>query len=91
MALWHLPQKPHYREEATIMVGMIQILTYLLAVYLVFKGFEILQIAVMSNRESRTGGIVIGALAVVVAIGTALFFVNMADTQASSIANSFPK
>jgi len=73
------------------MVGMIQILTYLLAVYLVFKGFEILQIAVMSNRESRTGGIVIGALAVVVAIGTALFFVNMADTQASSIANSFPK
>jgi hypothetical protein len=47
------------------MIGMIQILTYLLAVYLVFKGVEILQIALMSNRTDRTAGIVIGIVAVV--------------------------
>ena len=45
------------------MIGMLQIITYLLCVYLVFKGFEILQIALMSGREDRAGGIVIGILA----------------------------
>jgi hypothetical protein len=73
------------------MIGMIQILTYLLAVYLVFKGFEILQIALMSSRADRTAGIVIGIIGVVLAIGAAGYFVNMADNQASSVSNSFPK
>jgi len=73
------------------MIGMIQILVYLLAVYLVFKGFEILQIALMSNRTDRTGGIVIGILAVVIALGASGFFVDMADTQAKSVSSSFPK
>jgi hypothetical protein len=36
---------------------MIQILTYLLGVYLVFTGFEILQIAHMSGRSDRTTGL----------------------------------
>ena len=35
------------------MLGMLQIITYLLCVYLVFKAFEILQIALMSNRDDR--------------------------------------
>ena len=70
------------------MIGMIQILTYLLGVYLVFKGFEILQIALMSNRVDRTIGIVIGVLAVVVAIAAAGYFVNMADTQARAASSS---
>ena len=70
------------------MIGMIQILTYLLAVYLIFKGFEILQIALMSNRTDRTAGIVIGALAVVLAVGAAVYFVDLADTQARSVASS---
>jgi hypothetical protein len=70
------------------MIGMIQILTYLLAVYLIFKGFEILQIALMSNRTDRTAGIVIGTLAIVLAIGAAVYFVDMADTQAKSVASS---
>lgn len=73
------------------MIGMIQILTYLLAVYLVFKGFEILQIALMSNRTDRTAGFVIGILAVVLAIGAAGYFVDMADTQAKSVSSSFPR
>jgi hypothetical protein len=73
------------------MIGMIQILTYLLAVYLIFKGFEILQIALMSSRTDRTAGIVIGILAVAVAFGAAGFFVDMADTQAKSVSTSFPR
>ena len=70
---------------------MIQILTYLLALYLVFKGFEILQIALMSNRTDRAGGIVIGVLAVLIAFGAAGYFVDAADTQATVVSSSFPK
>jgi len=73
------------------MIGMIQILTYLLGVYLVFKGVEIFQIALMSSREERTGGLVIGGLAIVLAIGAAVYFVDMADRQAQSVSNSMPR
>jgi hypothetical protein len=37
------------------MVGMLQIITYLPCVYLVFKGMEIYQIAKMSTSEHRPG------------------------------------
>jgi hypothetical protein len=39
---------------------MIPVITYLLCVYLIFKGVEIFQIAYMSNRENRTGGLIVG-------------------------------
>ena len=42
------------------MAGMLQIITYLLAFYLIVKGVEILQIALASNREHRAGLIAIG-------------------------------
>ena len=73
------------------MIGMIQILIYLLGVYLVFKGVEILQIALMSNRSDRTAGLIIGALAVIMALGAAGYFVNMADEQAKSVSSSFQR
>ena len=38
------------------MAGMLQILTYLLGVYLVVKGIAVLQIALASNREGRCTG-----------------------------------
>lgn len=69
------------------MVGMLQIITYLLCVYLVFKGFEILQIALMSPIENKAGGIVIGALLLLVSIGAAFYFVSAIDTQAASVAS----
>ncbi len=67
------------------MVGMLQIITYLLCIYLVFKGFEILQIALMSNREDRSAGMIVGTLLLVIAIGAAAMFVKMIDTQASAV------
>ena len=50
------------------MVGLMQIMIYMLSVYLVFKGVEIFQIALMSVRPNRTGGMIIGILAVAIAI-----------------------
>jgi|HubBroStandDraft_4_1064222.scaffolds.fasta_scaffold707643_1 hypothetical protein len=67
------------------MVGMLQILTYMLAFYLVVKGMEILQIALASNRGKRDGIITIGVLMLIVRIVAAGGFVMMQDQQATSV------
>lgn len=67
------------------MPGMIQILTDLLAVYLVVKGIEVLQIALASNRQQREGMITIGFITLFACIYTAWSFVNWQDEQAKSI------
>ncbi len=73
------------------MVGMLQIITYLLCVYLVYKGWEILQIALMSNRENRTGGLVLGVVAVVGSFIASAIFTYMIDLQANSVSNGLNK
>lgn len=72
------------------MPGMLQIITYLLCVYLIFKGFEILQIALMSARSDRVGGIIIGVLFVLIAFGASAMFTKMIDAQASAISSHTP-
>lgn len=72
------------------MVGMIQILTYLLAFYLVLKGLEILQIALASNRPSRGGQIFLGVVVLGACIFAAVGFTHMQDRQAQSIGARFP-
>lgn len=67
------------------MVGLMQIMIYMLSVYLVFKGFEIFQIALMSGRSNRTGGLIIGILAVAIAFVAAGGFSFWADQVAASI------
>ena len=67
------------------MVGLMQIMIYMLSVYLVFKGVEIFQIALMSVRSNRTGGMIIGILAVAIAIVAAAGFSFWADQVAASI------
>jgi hypothetical protein len=67
------------------MIGMLQILTYLLAFYLVVKGFEVLQIALASARPDRTGIIVLGFLVLGACIVAALGFVVMQEFQAASV------
>lgn len=71
------------------MVGLIQIVIYLLAVYLVYKGFEILQIALVApvEHKHRQTGIVIGVLAVCLAICGAFLAVSSADGIAAKIGN----
>lgn len=67
------------------MAGMLQILTYMLAFYLVLKGIEILQIALASNRPKRAGIITLGALTLVACIIAAVCFAGLQDQQAQSI------
>jgi uncharacterized protein HemX len=73
------------------MVGILQIMTYLFCLYLVYKGVEIFQIALTSsNDKSRHTGIGVGIVAIMVALGAAAFFVNWVNQQAESIQNSLP-
>ena len=69
------------------MVGMLHILTYLLCVYLVFKGVEIFQIAWMSNRQSRVGAMMLGLLMIGLSVFLAFVFVGCADSQVSALSN----
>jgi len=72
------------------MAGMLQILTYLLAFYLVVKGIEVLQIGLASNRASRGGLIILGSLTLVACIVAASIFVQMQDGQAESLSSHMP-
>ena len=72
------------------MAGMLQILTYLLCVYLVVKGVEVLQIGLASNRENRGVLIVIGAITLGVCIVAAIAFAKWQDDQAMSFQQSMP-
>jgi uncharacterized membrane protein HdeD (DUF308 family) len=72
------------------MAGMLQILTYLLGVYLVVKGIAVLQIALASNREGRAGMIGLGILTLLGCIVAAIVFANMQDQQAQSLNRNTP-
>lgn len=73
------------------MVGILQIMTYLLCVYLIFKGVEIFQIGLQSTNEKyRNAGIVIGVVALAIAVIAALVFGTWVDSQANSIQQSLP-
>jgi uncharacterized membrane protein HdeD (DUF308 family) len=72
------------------MAGMLQIITYLLAFYLVMKGVEIMQIALASSREHRTGMMAIGVLSIVACVIAAFSFVHWQDAQALSMQRSVP-
>lgn len=67
------------------MAGMLQIITYLLAFYLIVKGLEILQIGLASDREDRRGIIIFGSLVLAACILAAFAFVAMQDQQAMSL------
>ena len=67
------------------MVGMLQILTYLLAFYLVMKGVQILQTALASPLQHRKLILTIGLLSLLACIAAAILFVNMQDTMASRV------
>lgn len=67
------------------MIGMLQILTYIFAFYLVIKGVEILQIGLASGREKRRALIAIGIITLVACTVAAVGFVAMQENQASSV------
>ena len=72
------------------MAGMLQILTYLLAFYLVIKGIEVLQIGLASSRPRRGGVILIGLVTAAACVVAAGVFTNMQDEQAQVMSRSMP-
>ncbi len=62
---------------------MLQLVIYLLAIYLVFKSFEILQLALTSGREDtgRSIALVLGGVALLLSIIIAGTFFYMASLQ----------
>lgn len=74
------------------MVGMLQILTWMLALYLAMKGVEIMQIGLASSRPEReTVLALIGIFSIVICLGGAVALVAMQDQQAASISNAMPR
>jgi TRAP-type C4-dicarboxylate transport system permease small subunit len=73
------------------MVGLIQLIIYLFCAYLIYKGFEIFQIALVSNPtyRSRNVGIIIGAVAIAVAVVISFVAIILMDEVTSKISNSF--
>lgn len=67
------------------MVGMLQIITYLLCVYLVYKGLEILQIGLASNNQNRKLMLVIGLIAFGLSVVLAVIFAGWMESHVISI------
>lgn len=67
------------------MIGMLQILTYMFAFYLVVKGIEVLQIALASARTDRKIPATIGGITLAACLVAAIGFVALQDRQASAV------
>lgn len=73
------------------MVGMLQIITYLLCVYLIFKGIEIFQIANVKSRDNDGRGLYLGTAMIIIAVILALVFYTLINTQAELVGSSVPR
>lgn len=72
------------------MIGLMQIMIYLFCVYLIYKGFEIFQIAFVAPKEnnSRPLALGIGILAIIFAIVISFFAVTITDGMAEKIGDN---
>ncbi len=78
------------------MVGLLEIMIYLLCIYLVYKGIEIFQSAFVSSRDDgpRKAGMVIGIIAICVAIlvgFAAVVMTQVVTEQMSQNLQSIPR
>lgn len=64
------------------MAGMLQIITYLLCVYLIFKGIEIYQIANVKRDEKDERGLALGTVMIIISIIAAVIFALWINSQA---------
>lgn len=67
------------------MAGLIQIVIFILCVYIIFKGVEIYQIASMSVSEHRDKGKGLGVLMIIIAVIVAILGFIAAIGQGASI------
>lgn len=74
------------------MIGLMQIMIYLLCVYLIYKGVEIFQIAFVSGAgKAKVAGIVIGVLAVIGAFGVGAGAIYMTESIVARVGSSMDK
>jgi len=67
---------------------MLQIITYLLGIYLVVKGVQVLQTGLASSRENRGLLIAIGVATLITCSVSAAVLVSWQDEQAKSMSRN---
>jgi hypothetical protein len=75
------------------MVGLMQVMIYLFCAYLIYKGFEIFQIALVSkpeNESTRKNGIGLGILAIVFAFAIVAVALFLEESIVGSIGKNLP-
>jgi high-affinity Fe2+/Pb2+ permease len=70
---------------------MIQIIGLLLCVYLVFKGLEILQIAMASPKEPKGAAVALGVLALIASVALGILFAWWLIEAGSQMSNQIPQ
>jgi len=72
------------------MVGLMQIMIYLLCIYLIYKGIEIFQIGLVSdNQKTKNAAMVIGILAAVGSVFIAVIAFFMTESMVGQVGKSF--
>jgi uncharacterized membrane protein (DUF485 family) len=64
---------------------MLSLIIWFLCVYIIFKGVEIFQIALMSGRADRKLGLTIGAVMIGISIVAAAGFLILNENQAEQM------
>ena len=67
------------------MAGMLQVITWLLSIYLIVKGVEVLQVGLASSRANRKPMIIIGWLTLAFCFLAAIAFTTLQDEQAAHV------
>ena len=67
------------------MVGMIQIITWLLAAYMIVKGFEFVQMAVCAPPQHRRTAFVLAYIMLAFCIASAVVAISWQEDQASRV------
>jgi hypothetical protein len=70
------------------MIGMMQIIIYMLAFYMVLKGLELVQIALASGRTDRKPLFILGGVVLAACVIAAGAFVALGNEQAKSVSRS---
>ncbi len=68
---------------------MIQLMGYLLCIYLIFKGVEIFQIGLVSPKEKKKGAMILGIAALAASVLVALIFIGQFADQNIDVPNVF--
>ena len=69
---------------------MLSLVIWFLCVYIVFKGVEIFQIALMSSRDDRRLGLSIGVVMVAASVVVAIVFFFLNEAQAEKMQTPLP-